>query len=403
MSFARFSTLSILLGVLALAASAKERPFKLYRLDLGRVEAAALAPDGSQVAVIRTEGVLNSSAAGIGPDPSGNLEVWDFRAGKLLFKKERIWDVEGDRKNETLRDITALTPRILEYTPDGHELVYSDGKVVHILDATDYHQVREFPAMPRANSQGDDWTVRTLVISPDGSRIAVRSGDSGSGNFLLRVYDLDSGKMEREWRLSDGCFLCGTNRLSWSPDGKELAVTLLPLDTSENTLPPDVRNLYILDVGSGVQVRAINTGHPARGVAFASPDAVLTVSMNPALGPARKDTIRIWDVKTGELLREVSSPPDGVRAEVEVSADRRVALGYTHKARSYPGNDLDVVEEGFRLWDSESWNAVFTSPHIPNPNRMGGASICLAINRTGHIVMVWWDGIQTPIQIYEIQ
>jgi len=88
------------------------------------------------------------------------------------------------------------------------------------------------------------------------------------------------------------------------------------------------RNLRILDVDSGKTVSEINTGYIAAAVAFIGQDRVASVSANPDVKHFDKDTIKIWDVETGRLIRQISSESGGVHDTVLVSGDRRVVLGY---------------------------------------------------------------------------
>jgi len=56
-------------------------------------------------------------------------------------------------------------------------------------------------------------------------------------------------------------------------------------------------------------VSEINTGYIAAADAFIGQDRVASVSANPDVKHFDKDTIKIWDVETGRLIRQISSEP----------------------------------------------------------------------------------------------
>ncbi len=83
-----------------------------------------------------------------------------------------------------------------------------------------------------------------------------RGGGHGGS---VRVYDLRKGALVRRWNFDRGYPEFGSH-VAWSPSGRQLAVTLLPV-TPGGTLLPFESTLEILDVASGRELREISTGY----------------------------------------------------------------------------------------------------------------------------------------------
>ncbi len=120
----------------------------------------------------------------------------------------------------------------------------------------------------------------TSAVSPDSKRLFVSSmqNDQGERETVLRVFDLASGKEEKQLRMGKEPI----HSLVFSPDGKTLACGL-----SEHSC--------FLDSDSGRVLRRLS-GWPSR-LAFA-PDGKTAVA-----GEAQ--CLRIWNVATGKDLHEL--------------------------------------------------------------------------------------------------
>ena len=195
----------------------------------------------------------------------------------------------------------------------------------------------------------------------------------------------------------------GLELMSIDPQGRRIAIPVFPFPPGERPLRAKERNLRILEVDSGKTVSEINTGYIAGAVAFIGEDRVATVSANPDVKHFNKDTIKIWDVETGQLIRQISSQPVGVHEILLVSADGRVALGYVGLDKlvgpwwMIERNNVTVYQR-FRLWNLGTDEVIATSPDLPS---LVGSAFALSAN--GDVVLIYPVARGGTLHFYEIR
>ncbi len=230
---------------------------------------------------------------------------------------------------------------------------------------------------------------------------------------MLRVFSLASGSLKREWTFQGSN---GFDRgLSWSPDGTELVTTLISYEQNDGaaSIPKNFPDLRVVNVTTGQLTSEVMTGSPSgiSDVAFVGNEAVMTVSSYPGASfRDRSGVLRLWNIKTGTILQEITSPPNGVHYDVQVSQDGRVLLGYAGKSRVVESYVVDA-EQRFRLWDTTTWNVLFTSPPIaklPDVSKddfsiFAGQKLHFAVSQNGKQVMVWRQDIEAPIYLYDLE
>lgn len=336
---------------------------------------AAFSPDGRRLAAIAAKGFPGKEGAEIIEE----IQIWDFRSGKLIAEKVLSRRPPSGAQLEP----PILGSALYGYTHSGSELLlYSDGHLM-LLDAMTLDQIRQidlgkssWPEFPPS------WASHSFLaevnVDRNGDRAAVLLQWGTGGGGELRVYNLSSGDLVRKWAYQD---LRGKNDRSEdfggadiSPDGRQVAVSIIPFAFGEGELHASDRNVFVLDVDSGHTLASVNTGYPAGEVRFAAgdPPSLLTVSAdNFNKSRSRKDAIKVWDPQNGKLLRELAVPPEGVHFQVQVSSDGRIVMGYTGLEK-FTGHWWllqeeygSVVHNGFCLWDLRTGKLIVSSPEIP--------------------------------------
>lgn len=173
-------------------ASVPFEKIKLTRLtNSGKVNRAAVSPDGNYVAYVLGESEGNSLW----------IQQVGTAAGVCLLPpvKAQIWE--------------------LTFTPDGLHIVYSlfgDGQ-------TD-------PAFYRISSLGGirenipNVVASFIAFAPDGKRIAYAQSDSAAGQNYLVIADADGGNQHRIAQKDDpNTFEANARVVAWSPDGETIA------------------------------------------------------------------------------------------------------------------------------------------------------------------------------------
>ena len=366
-----------------------ERTFSLSELKLNGVLAAALAPDGSRVAVVVTKRSDGKTF--------DDLQIWDFRSQKLLSER---------RMKLSDSQLSQSTSRSLAYTPDGERLLYCDGAVVHTLNPNGvYDEVGTFPVTPDRN-----WQVRNMRISATGTKLAVRAIRLDrdfylQGGVLLNVYSLPSGTLKSTQKIESVLDELGDSGMAWSPDGTRLAIIQEP--THEHVYAAGIQEVVAMFPDLRVQAESggfqVRTGHWAGDVAFIGTDSIVTVARETAQGSDPGHKLRLWDAETGKFLREIASKPEGAHDHVEVSVNGRVLLAYVGKDRRSELFQSVTHQPRFRLWDTATWDVLFTSPVIPHSdNQFDSQEMQFALANDGNVVMVW-DSVETAsIYIYEL-
>lgn len=363
------------------------------------VRACAFTPDSQAVAFLYWKGQLISERPWKKVYTS-HLAVWNFKTGKVEEKLN--WDYASTDRG----DSWPFQPRYVKYTQDERYLVIFDETVFRVLDAKTYREVRQVPYKePQEIFQNDGWRTEDLSLTPDGSRaaVAISSTIGGNGGFI-RVYDLGSGQIVREWRLHDGVrYVTG---VALSPDGGRVAVSSLPIQQSsepETFIPAGVDNVRVMDVETGETLAAVNTNYVAGPVLFGPANTLLTGSINNDRKGYSLDTIKVWDARTGKLLREIANPRAGVHYRLDLSEDGKLLLGYTGTEKPVE-NFVNVESQQFQIWDFASGRLIATSPRIlPVEHVVFPPEI--EISPDGKFVLVSWGNDSIPPYapvVYEI-
>jgi WD40 repeat protein len=305
------------------------QPFVSYKYPV-LINAVAFTPDGKRIVV------------------GGNheLTVWDANSGKL----ERRLFTRAERAHA------------MAFLPDG-KLAVAGGRPGQEGDVRIYDinagKVSDFGGAPAVDGVHDktvlvkeliqtDDSILALAVSADGKKLA-----AGGCDRLVRVWDLDSGKLEHavenhaDWILG----------LAFTPDGKGVATAsrdktakVWDLAAKESLLTfPDHQAIVYgvailadgksgLSVGEDKQVRAWQATDAAKQIGKqiratgGHTEAIFRVALrnddkNPLLATCSADkTVRLWNPATGAALKTLGGFTDWVYA-VALSPDGQLAAG----------------------------------------------------------------------------
>lgn len=255
--------------IAAPALAGTERPLFDVRYARGAVKSIAFHPDGKLL-------------ASIGND--GGVSLWNLETHRL----ERTFGPHSRTvdpriaANQVQRRVEAFA-----FSPDGKYLAEvaiepSRAVALRLYNVSDGTEAKILSS--------DIRNPRALAYSPDSTRIAVNSSDSALSGHAVQIWNVASGKMERDLRREHAAaVLC-----RFTPDGKKLV-------TGGGT------RIQIWDLESGGMLHTITVHKKTLQSFTISPDGekVATVGAD--------DTVKIWNIADAKLDREIETKQDGAR------------------------------------------------------------------------------------------
>ena len=242
----------------------------------------------------------------------------------------RLWDTETGTELSTFVDHTAY----------GDILLYPDRKVRVSVNA-DY-SIRLWDTETGTELStliGHTDRIRSIAFSPDNTMLA-----SGSWDGTLRLWNVETGTQLHTF--TDNA-ISGIDDIEFSPDGKKVAA----LHTFMNS------TVYLFGVEKGMQLQSFTafTLPPLSRIPPTYPinehqGSVNRIEFKPdgksILTIGYDDTVRLWDVATGDFLHVLEGHTDSIN-DVAFSPDGTVLA---------TGSSDNTI----RLWDVQSWIEIQT-------------------------------------------
>jgi WD40 repeat protein len=187
---------------------------------------------------------------------------------------------------------------------------------------------------------GLDVPALALAWSPDAGLLAAVSNapdDKAGTKWRVTIWDTRTGKLRCAFRVDRGTPYQPENQptylkhLAFSPDGTRLAVC-------------SHQHVQVHETAGGALVRALARSTP--GPLAWAPDGRRLAT----LGPAEDDrlVVRIWDVRTGKVLRELDDRQGGIEALLWGPDGRRL----------FTGGRNDTI----KVWDVDSRSELLSMP-----------------------------------------
>ncbi|MGA9528882.1 MAG: hypothetical protein WBS24_12270 [Terriglobales bacterium] len=328
------------------------------------------------------------------------VQLWDFRNDKLVA--ENVLRVKTSERPERL---PYLRSEYVRYWADGKIVIVYLDRFLYVLSAIDLQEINRISV---TGPPAEDWThkgnhgvhsfaidseVTGLELSPVRHE-AVLVWSRAFSNSWIDVVDFDSGK-QTVWDTRElGLGGVNAKAVSWTSDGKHLVVAVPNVIRCGRPLTtPDV---FVVDPASGTIENKLRTGLLVGDIAV-TPDGRLFAVDHDCVGVFvdHDPKLRVFDLRTGKKIKELSGRGTGVRYAVSVSRNGERLTAYTGIVKAgFDWSDMvsfdKHIDATFSVWDLANYKVLVTSQNLAE--RSAGRSrvdgqIPLRMSPTGRFVM----------------
>jgi len=254
-----------------LASAGGDKSVRLWEVDTGR-ELHNLSGHQSEVLTLSFSPDGNKLASGDGVfAQSGEVKIWSVATGREL---RSLFSVDSE--------IVGLS-----YTPKNSLVSLGHGRMPELWDPATGRELRRI-LPPTA------MYPRCLAMSNDGSVVAI-----GNDEGTIVLADVEAGKPTQYLPLVPNKDHVGFSSFEAPEPILHLGVDLKVSDDGRWLATNTLGGVNLWDLSTGTQIHTLDTKTIVKGVAF-SPDAKWIATAD------YDNTIEIWDVTTGILLRTLS-------------------------------------------------------------------------------------------------
>jgi WD40 repeat protein len=327
--------------------------------------------------------------------PDGKTLAVEFgtqEPGTTSGKWVALWDVDRQRLIGT-RQVDSNIPFIawyisrIRFSPDGRKLIVLTGPRLVALSFPELKVLYTFENRVLPENAPNQMFIEGFSIASNRLAI-VQQYDHNSGHTPLlevKMADLDSGGVLARWSWPRGSY-----SIALSPDANLLVLAINPDRWGYRNVPTGENNVFIVRPNSGEVVGAFNSGYAVSNAEFVGGDKTLvTIPLNSHLGP--DDTVKVWDIKTGQMQEKLSYPKYGLRGAISVSADGSLlAIAAFWLNFKDIRLDRDNTRGGARLmlWSLSTGKLSYTSEQLGHEYNFGGLPMDLS-----------WGGMTPPVLV----
>jgi WD40 repeat protein len=375
----RLATITVLLLWLTSGCPAEaehplpQRELKAYVLH-GNPNSADISPDDSLVVIqlSRREPTDDPSTTKV----SDLLQLWDFRNDKMVA--ENVLRVETREKRAPL---TYWRSEYVRYSADGKIVIAYLDRFLYVLRADDLQEIKRLsmtgPPGEARTYKGKhgvhnftiDSEVTSLELSPIRHEVAVVWARGFSSSWI-DVVDFDSAKQTAWDTRERGLGSMNPKAVSWTSDGEHL-VAAVPnvFACGRPSHSPDV---FVVDPASGAIENKLSTGLLVGDIAVTADGRLFAVDYDCVGVFADHDPkLRVFDLRTGKKVKELSGRGTGVRYAVSVSRNGNRLVAYTGIVKAgFDWSDMvsfgKHIDATVSVWNISNYEAQVTSQDLPD-------------------------------------
>jgi len=293
----------------------------------------------------------------------------------------------------------------VRYSSDGKIVIVYLDRFLYVLRSNDLQEIKRIsitgPPSESRTYKGKQG-VHSFIIDSDVTSLELSAARSdvvlvwvrGLDNSWIDVVDFDSEK-QTIWNTRErGLGWINPKAVRWTSDGERLVVAVpnvfpcgRPLDT------PDV---FVVDPASGAVENKLSTGLLVGDIALTADRRLFAVDYDcVGVSVDHDPKLRVFDLRTGKKIRELSGRGTGVRYAVSASANGNRIAAYTGIVKAgFDWGDMvpfdKQIDETFSVWDLKNYEVLVTSQNLAERTsgrfRIAG-QIHLRMSPTGRFVV----------------